>query len=453
MTRARNPLSALIALLYFLMSTPQLWAQRCGVERWSVKTGTDADAERVDLANPKNKTIAELIALTPPHPIPADSRFSPTETTVFVVNATLTDYKLEGGSKGDSDYHLVLQDDQGNTMVAEIPSPHCVDSGSPFAAQIANARVKFDSQLTAGSSFQTADIPVQVTGVGFFDFAHGQHGAAPNVFELHPILDIVFNPQPMGGPDFSLSVPSSAIHAAQGGSTSLTIGVNSVQGPLPNVALSTSGLPTGVKSHLSPLSNGKSTLTLTVSAATPNGSFPFVITGTGGGKTSLLNSLAQLIPEDERLLLIEDTAEIQISHLNLVRLEARPAQNGVPAVGIRDLLKAALRHRPDRILLGEVRGGEAFDLLQLLNTGHAGTISTIHANSARQGLSRFTSCVLQSGVELPYRAIKSNIADSLNVVVQIERRPGRRLVSEVIEIKGYNPDADLFDYCSMYQKA
>ena len=285
MMRARNQLSILIALLYFLMSTPQLWAQHCGVERWSVKTGTDADAQRVDLANPKDKTIAELIAIAPPRPIPADTRFSPTETTVFVVNATLTDYKLEGGSKGDSDYHLVLQDEQGNTMVAEIPSPHCVDSHSPFAAQIANARVKFDSQLTAGSSFRTADIPVQVTGVGFFDFAHGQHGAAPNVIELHPILDIVFNPQPNEGPDFGLSVSSSAIHAAQGGSTSVTIGVNSVRGPLPNVALSTLGLPTGVTSHLGPVSNGKSTLTLTVSAATPNGSFPFVITGTGGGKT------------------------------------------------------------------------------------------------------------------------------------------------------------------------
>jgi len=174
---------------------------------------------------------------------------------------------------------------------------------------------------------------------------------------------------------------------------------------------------------------------------------------TGTVKTSLLNSMARFIPEDERLLLIEDTAEIQINHSNLVRFEARPAQNGVPAVGIRDLLKAALRHRPDRILLGEIRGGEAFDLLQLLNTGHAGTISTIHANSARQGLSRFTSCVLQSGVELPYRAIKSNIADSLNVVVQIERRPGRRVISEVIEIKSYDPDADVFDYCSMCQKA
>lgn len=175
--------------------------------------------------------------------------------------------------------------------------------------------------------------------------------------------------------------------------------------------------------------------------------------GTGAGKTSLVNAMARLIPEDERLLLIEDTAEIQIDHSNLVRLEARPAQNGVPAVTIRDLLKAALRHRPDRILLGEVRGQEAFDLLQLLNTGHAGTISTIHANSAREGLSRFTSCVLQSGIEIPYRAIRSCVADSLNVVVHIERRPGRRLISEVIEIKSYDPDADVFNCGSIFQRA
>jgi len=174
--------------------------------------------------------------------------------------------------------------------------------------------------------------------------------------------------------------------------------------------------------------------------------------GTGAGKTSLLNAMARLIPGDERLLLIEDTAEIQIRHANLVRLEARPAQNGVPAVAIRDLLKAALRHRPDRILLGEVRGQEAFDLLQLLNTGHAGTISTIHANSAREGLSRFTSCVLQSGIEIPYRAVKSSIADSLNVVVHLERRPGRRSVSEVVEVRRYDPDSDLFECNSIFQK-
>ncbi len=172
--------------------------------------------------------------------------------------------------------------------------------------------------------------------------------------------------------------------------------------------------------------------------------------GTGSGKTSLLTALGKFIPADERILLIEDTAEIQLAHENLVRFEARREQNGTPAVSIRDLLKAALRHRPDRILLGEIRSGEAFDLLQLLNTGHSGTISTIHASSAKQGLSRFASCVLQSGVEIPYRAIKANIADSLNVVVQIERRPGHRFISEVLEINNYNPDADLFDFCAIY---
>jgi type IV secretion system protein VirB4 len=171
---------------------------------------------------------------------------------------------------------------------------------------------------------------------------------------------------------------------------------------------------------------------------------------TGSGKTTLLNALGKFIPPDERVLLIEDTAEIQLAQTNLVRFEARQAQNGVPPVSIRDLLKASLRHRPDRILLGEIRSGEAFDLLQLLNTGHSGTLSTIHAGSAKQGLARFTSCVLQSGVELPYRAIKTNIGDSLNVVIQIERRPGRRFISEVLEINSYDPDADLFDFCAIY---
>ncbi len=135
---------------------------------------------------------------------------------------------------------------------------------------------------------------------------------------------------------------------------------------------------------------------------------------------------------------------------NLVRFEARREQNGLPAVAIRDLLKAALRHRPDRIVLGEVRGSEAFDLLQLLNTGHSGTLSTIHASSAQQGLARFTSCVLQSGIDLPFRAIKTNIADSVNVVIHVERRPGRRYISEVLLINRYDPDADLFDYGAVF---
>ena len=168
------------------------------------------------------------------------------------------------------------------------------------------------------------------------------------------------------------------------------------------------------------------------------------------GKTTLLNALSNLISGHERILIIEDTAEIQIEAPNLVRFEARREQGGLPAVTIRELLKASLRHRPDRILLGEIRGAEAFDLLQLLNTGHAGTISTVHANSGAQALSRFTSCVLESGVELPYRAIKSNIGDSLNILVHLDRRSGRRFVSEVVELKGYNPDLDRYQLTSRF---
>lgn len=172
--------------------------------------------------------------------------------------------------------------------------------------------------------------------------------------------------------------------------------------------------------------------------------------GTGTGKTTLLNALGRFIPEEDRIVLIEDTSEIQLEKPNLVRFEARQAQPGLTAVTIRDLLRASLRHRPDRIILGEIRGGEAFDLLQLLNTGHSGTLSTVHASSAAQALSRFTSCVLQSGVELPYGAIKNNIADSLNILIQLERRPGKRFVSEVLEIHGYNPDADQYDLVSIF---
>jgi pilus assembly protein CpaF len=173
--------------------------------------------------------------------------------------------------------------------------------------------------------------------------------------------------------------------------------------------------------------------------------------GTGSGKTTLANILTEFIPDHERIVLIEDTAEIQIRKENVLRFEARREQNGLPAVTIRDLLKTTLRHRPDRIILGEIRGGEAFDLLQLLNTGHSGTLSTVHANSAAQGISRFTTCVLQSGIEMPYQAIKRNIADSLNVVVHIERRPGRRFIAEVLNLRGFAVDDDRYEFESVYQ--
>src|SRR5258705_3990144 len=137
----------------------------------------------------------------------------------------------------------------------------------------------------------------------------------------------------------------------------------------------------------------------------------------GSGKTSMLNALGKFIPSDERVLLIEDTSEIHLGQDNLVRFEARQPQNGLPAVTIRDLLEAWLRYLPDRLILGEIRGSEAFDLLQLLNTGHAGSLSTVHATSARQALARFTHCLFQSGVDPPYRPIKTNAGEFSNVVV------------------------------------
>src|SRR6202011_4463983 len=137
------------------------------------------------------------------------------------------------------------------------------------------------------------------------------------------------------------------------------------------------------------------------------------------------------LPASDRVVLIEDTAELQVERPNLVRFEARREQPGLPAVAIRDLLRATLRHRPDRIVVGEVRGGEAYDLLQSLNTGHSGALSTIHANSAEQALARLTSCVLQSGVELPYQAIRHMIADSVQLLLHIQRRGGKRIVTEL----------------------
>jgi pilus assembly protein CpaF len=164
--------------------------------------------------------------------------------------------------------------------------------------------------------------------------------------------------------------------------------------------------------------------------------------GTGSGKTTLLNILADSIPDDERILLIEDTAELNIRKSNLVRFETRREQTGIPAVTVRDLLKASLRHRPDRIIVGEVRGGEAFDLLQALNTGHSGSLCTLHANSARQAIARFADCVLQSGIELPHRAIIANIGNSVDLIVHIARVKGRRAVSEIEAVQGFDNEGN-----------
>src|SRR5438105_4181272 len=167
-------------------------AVTCGVERWSVKTGTDADASLINLSKTTPTTIASLTALPAPSPILSNNRAQPTETTVFSITATLTVYKRED----DSDYHLVISDGNGHTMITEIADPQCVGAGSPLLQGIQNARALFDARLRATTSFKTANLGVTVTGVGFFDFKHGQTGVAPNAIELHPLLDITFSAVP-----------------------------------------------------------------------------------------------------------------------------------------------------------------------------------------------------------------------------------------------------------------
>ena len=142
--------------------------------------------------------------------------------------------------------------------------------------------------------------------------------------------------------------------------------------------------------------------------------------GTGSGKTTLLNALIELLPVDERIVAIEDTLELRIDHSNCVRFEARGLQEG--AVTIRDLVRHALRHRPDHIVVGEVRGGEAADLLQALNTGHGGSLTTVHANNAESALSRIASCAMQGGGELPWEVTCRGVVDGIAMVIHMTRR-------------------------------
>ena len=178
--------------------------------------------------------------------------------------------------------------------------------------------------------------------------------------------------------------------------------------------------------------------------------------GTGTGKTTLLNALAAGIPDEDRIAVIEETAEIHLTKPDLLRFEARRAQAPLgqeaplPPVTIADLLRATLRHRPDRILVGEVRGAEAFDLLQALNTGHLGSLSTIHANSADQALTRLAHCVLTANVGLPHHSVREAIALAIHLVVHIARVNGRRRVTEITAIRGYDAGADRFQLESRF---
>lgn len=164
--------------------------------------------------------------------------------------------------------------------------------------------------------------------------------------------------------------------------------------------------------------------------------------GTGSGKTTLLNVLSAFIPHDERIVTIEDAAELKLMQDHVVSLESRPANlEGTGAITIRDLVKNALRMRPDRIVVGEVRGGETLDMLQAMNTGHDGSLTTAHANSARDALARIETMVMMSGMELPVTAIRQQCAGALDLIVQQARlRDGSRKITSICEITGMEGD-------------
>jgi pilus assembly protein CpaF len=174
--------------------------------------------------------------------------------------------------------------------------------------------------------------------------------------------------------------------------------------------------------------------------------------GTGTGKTTLLNVLSSFIPEAERVVTIEDAAELQLRQDHVVRMEARPAGlDGTGRITIRDLVVNALRMRPDRIVVGECRGPEAMDMLQSMNTGHDGSMTTLHANNPRDALSRLETLVMMAGLDLPHRAIRQQIASAIDIVVQMSRlRDGSRRITHVVELTGTEEDVitmqDVFQF-------
>jgi pilus assembly protein CpaF len=167
--------------------------------------------------------------------------------------------------------------------------------------------------------------------------------------------------------------------------------------------------------------------------------------GTGTGKTTNLNVLSSFIPDGERIITIEDSAELQLQQPHVINLEARPPNaEGSGEVRIRDLVKNSLRMRPDRIIVGEVRGAEALDMLQAMNTGHEGSMTTVHANSSRDALSRLETMVLMAGYDLPVRAIREQIVSAINIIMHLDRMAdGRRVVTSVTEVQGIEGDTIL----------
>jgi pilus assembly protein CpaF len=188
---------------------------------------------------------------------------------------------------------------------------------------------------------------------------------------------------------------------------------------------------------------------------TVEGRLNVIVSGaTGSGKTTLLNVLSNFIPANERIITVEDAAEVQLNQTHVLTLESRPANlEGKGLVTIRDLVRNTLRMRPDRIIVGEVRGGEALDMLQAMNTGHDGSLTTVHSNSPRDTLARIETMVLMAGMDLPMRAIREQVASALDLIVHIHRlRDGTRRVTHVTEVVGMEgdiitlQDLMLFDY-------
>jgi len=174
--------------------------------------------------------------------------------------------------------------------------------------------------------------------------------------------------------------------------------------------------------------------------------------GTGSGKTTLLNVLSSFIPADERIVTIEDAAELQLRQRHVLRLEARPSNTeGKGQISIRDLVKNALRMRPDRIVVGEIRDGAALDMLQAMNTGHDGSLTTVHANAPRDSLARLETLVLMAGISLPVKAIRDQVSSALDLIVQVGRlKDGSRRITAITEVEGMESDVitlqDLFTF-------
>ncbi|CAN5533276.1 hypothetical protein BH10ACI2_BH10ACI2_07120 [soil metagenome] len=269
-------------LMYILAAVclPVATIAQCGGERWNVKTGIDADAALVNLNLLTPATIESLVSLPKPKTLPDNKRIQPAETTMWTLSATLIRYV----KSYDADYHIVFQDAAGHTMIGEIPDPGCISLSSQFRSGIIHARAQFDAMFTATTTFKTANVPVVITGVGFFDYNEGQEGIAPNGVELHPIVDIAF------GPTFSLGSSPQSITAVQGTNPTAIINTTLLNGFNSSLTFSATGLPSGITPSFAPQTlpapgSGSTTLTLSTAPITPTGTYTVVVSATDGAQT------------------------------------------------------------------------------------------------------------------------------------------------------------------------